>query len=155
MPEATSFDAEHGGGALLVELRSGRRIEVRRGFDAATLESLLTVLDKGVAQLQLRDISAALAPASGMRPEANSNKIQFLIGHASVRPNGTSDAGRTSEKRSMIDFESHHPAMLPTKLGAPRDNPVYYIGIRHGGGCRTQFSRFLLKASICSACENS
>jgi hypothetical protein len=46
MPEAASFDAEHGGGALLVELRNGRRIEVRRGFDAATLERLLTVLDK-------------------------------------------------------------------------------------------------------------
>ena len=35
------------GGVLLVELRSGRRIEVRRGFDAETLERLLTVLDKG------------------------------------------------------------------------------------------------------------
>ena len=33
-------------GALVVELRSGRRIEVRRGFDAETLERLLTVLDR-------------------------------------------------------------------------------------------------------------
>ena len=33
-------------GALVVELRSGRRIEVRRGFDAATLDLLLTVLDR-------------------------------------------------------------------------------------------------------------
>jgi hypothetical protein len=33
-------------GALVVELRSGRRIEVCRGFDAATLERLLTVLDR-------------------------------------------------------------------------------------------------------------
>ena len=33
-------------GALVVELRSGRRIEVRRGFDAGTLERLLTVLDR-------------------------------------------------------------------------------------------------------------
>ena len=32
-------------GALVVELRSGRRIEVCRGFDAGTLERLLTVLD--------------------------------------------------------------------------------------------------------------
>jgi hypothetical protein len=32
-------------GVLVVELRSGRRIEVRRGFDAETLERLLTVLD--------------------------------------------------------------------------------------------------------------
>ena len=33
-------------GVLVVELRSGRRIEVRRGFDAGTLERLLTVLDR-------------------------------------------------------------------------------------------------------------
>ena len=31
---------------LIVESRSGRRIEVRRGFDAGTLERLLTVLDR-------------------------------------------------------------------------------------------------------------
>ena len=31
---------------LVVALRSGRRIEVNRGFDAATLERLLMVLDK-------------------------------------------------------------------------------------------------------------
>ena len=33
-------------GVLFVELRSGRRIEVRRGFDAETLQRLLTVLDR-------------------------------------------------------------------------------------------------------------
>jgi hypothetical protein len=33
-------------GVQFVELRSGRRIEVRRGFDAETLERLLTVLDR-------------------------------------------------------------------------------------------------------------
>jgi hypothetical protein len=33
-------------GALRVELPSGRRIEVCRGFDAGTLERLLTVLDR-------------------------------------------------------------------------------------------------------------
>jgi hypothetical protein len=32
---------------LVVGLNNGRRIEVNRGFDAATLERLLTVLDKG------------------------------------------------------------------------------------------------------------
>ena len=32
---------------LVLGLTSGRRIEVNRGFDAATLEHLLTVLDKG------------------------------------------------------------------------------------------------------------
>jgi hypothetical protein len=32
-------------GVLVVELRSGRRVEVRRGFDSGTLERLLTVLD--------------------------------------------------------------------------------------------------------------
>ncbi len=31
---------------LVVALTSGRRIEVNRGFDAATLEHLLTVLDR-------------------------------------------------------------------------------------------------------------
>jgi hypothetical protein len=31
---------------LMVESRSGRRIEVGRGFDAETLERLLTILDK-------------------------------------------------------------------------------------------------------------
>ena len=34
-------------GGLVVASRSGRRIEVNRGFDAATLERLLTVLDQG------------------------------------------------------------------------------------------------------------
>ena len=33
-------------GVLVVESRSGHRIEVRRGFDAGTLERLLTVLDR-------------------------------------------------------------------------------------------------------------
>jgi hypothetical protein len=35
-----------GGGVLLVESRSERRIEVGRRFDAETLERLLTILDK-------------------------------------------------------------------------------------------------------------
>jgi hypothetical protein len=33
-------------GALVIELRSGHRIQVCRGFDAGTLERLLTVLDR-------------------------------------------------------------------------------------------------------------
>jgi hypothetical protein len=33
-------------GVLFVELRSGRRIEVNRGFDVLTLERHLTVLDR-------------------------------------------------------------------------------------------------------------
>jgi len=33
-------------GCLVVELRSGRRIEVCRGFDAGTLERLLSILDR-------------------------------------------------------------------------------------------------------------
>jgi hypothetical protein len=33
-------------GVLVVESSSGRRIEVGRGFDAETLERLLTILDK-------------------------------------------------------------------------------------------------------------
>jgi hypothetical protein len=38
--------AARGYGVLAVESRSGRRIEVGRGFDAETLERLLTILDK-------------------------------------------------------------------------------------------------------------
>ncbi len=38
--------AARGDGVLVVESGSGRRIEVGRGFDAETLERLLTVLDK-------------------------------------------------------------------------------------------------------------
>lgn len=34
-------------GGLVVALTSGRRIEVSRGFDAATLQCLLAVLDEG------------------------------------------------------------------------------------------------------------
>jgi hypothetical protein len=35
-----------GHNAIVVELRSGHRIEVHRGFDAGTLERLLTILDR-------------------------------------------------------------------------------------------------------------
>ena len=38
--------AARGYGVLVVESRSGRRIEVGRGFDAEALERLLTILDK-------------------------------------------------------------------------------------------------------------
>jgi hypothetical protein len=43
--QSPNNDTGHGG-VLVVELRSGRRIEVPRGFDAGTLERLLTVLDR-------------------------------------------------------------------------------------------------------------
>jgi hypothetical protein len=43
--QTSSSDSGHDC-VLVVELRSGRRIEVRRGFDAETLERLLTVLDR-------------------------------------------------------------------------------------------------------------
>jgi transposase-like protein len=43
---ASGSSADNRGG-LVVALTSGRRIEVNRGFDAATLERLLRVLDKG------------------------------------------------------------------------------------------------------------
>lgn len=42
---ATASSASHGSG-VVVALTNGRRIEVNRGFDAATLRHLLTVLDK-------------------------------------------------------------------------------------------------------------
>jgi hypothetical protein len=38
--------AARGDCGLVVESRSGRRIEVGRGFDADALERLLTILDK-------------------------------------------------------------------------------------------------------------
>jgi hypothetical protein len=43
--QEASIDID-GDRAFVVESRSGRRIEVRRGFDAGTLERLLTVLDR-------------------------------------------------------------------------------------------------------------
>lgn len=43
---AASGSSANGVG-LVVALASGRRIEVNRGFDAATLERLLMILDKG------------------------------------------------------------------------------------------------------------
>jgi hypothetical protein len=43
---ASGSSAGNGGG-LVVALASGRRIEVDRGFDAATLERLLKILDQG------------------------------------------------------------------------------------------------------------
>jgi hypothetical protein len=42
---SSSRDSD-GDNLLVVELRSGRRVEVRRGFDVGTLERLLTVLDR-------------------------------------------------------------------------------------------------------------
>lgn len=43
---AQKASSDDGDSAFVVELRSGRRIEVRRGFDAVTLERLLAVLDR-------------------------------------------------------------------------------------------------------------
>jgi hypothetical protein len=45
-PGKSSRRAARGDGGLVVESRSGRCIEVGRGFDAETLERLLTILDK-------------------------------------------------------------------------------------------------------------
>ena len=42
----TTHDANSGDGVLVVELQSGRRIEVHRGFDEGTLERLLIILDR-------------------------------------------------------------------------------------------------------------
>ena len=47
----------------------------------------------------------------------DSNRFSFsLVTRRCKRPNATSDAGRTSEKRSMIDFESHPQTMQLTKF---------------------------------------
>ena len=43
---STGQGSRRGDCALVVESRSGRRIEVCRGFDAETLERLVTLLDK-------------------------------------------------------------------------------------------------------------
>ena len=45
-PEGEASRDADGDSAFVVESRSGRRIEVRRGFDAGTLERLLSVLDR-------------------------------------------------------------------------------------------------------------
>jgi hypothetical protein len=44
---ASGSSASSSSSGLVVGLSSGRRIEVNRDFDGATLERLLTVLDKG------------------------------------------------------------------------------------------------------------
>jgi hypothetical protein len=44
---ARGSSASSSSSGLVVGLSSGRRIEVNQGFDGATLERLLTVLDKG------------------------------------------------------------------------------------------------------------
>ena len=44
---ASWSSANSSSSGLVVGLSSGRRIEVNQGFDGATLERLLTVLDKG------------------------------------------------------------------------------------------------------------
>jgi hypothetical protein len=73
-----------------------------------------------------------------MRLEANSNRFSFFLAtRRCKRPNDTSGAGRTSEKRSMIDFGSHPQTMQLTSLGAPRDNPVYQVGDQLEGGSST------------------
>jgi hypothetical protein len=43
------------------------------------------------------------------------------------RPNGISDADRTSEKLSMIDFTLTRKQRTLRNPGLPRDNPVYHI----------------------------
>lgn len=45
LPERTR--TQTGGGGIAVVVSQGRRIEVSRGFDAATLERLLDVLERG------------------------------------------------------------------------------------------------------------
>ena len=44
--KGASGSSASNGGRLVVALASGRRIEVERGFDAATLERLLMILEK-------------------------------------------------------------------------------------------------------------
>jgi len=68
-------------------------------------------------------VFAALAPVSAMRPVANSNRFSLsLVTLRCKRPNGTSDAGRTLETPSMIDFESRPQTNSSRCLGLSRDN---------------------------------
>jgi hypothetical protein len=80
-------------------LRGGRRLNgvslIFRPSESALTVSRLTIFD-------------ACVPASVMVLEENSSRFGFsLITLLCKRPNGTSDAGRTSEKWSMTDFRSH------------------------------------------------
>ena len=69
---------------------------------------------QGLAPHDLRRTCARLCHSAG----GNSNKFSFSsVTRQCKRPNGTSDVGRTSEKRSMIDFKSHSQA---THLEHPR-----------------------------------
>jgi hypothetical protein len=71
-------------------------------------------------------LSWQLHPLLVMRQVAYSNRFSFsLVTRRCKRPNGISDAGRTSERLSMMDFESHHQTGCLRSLGLSRDNPVY------------------------------
>src|SRR5271156_6437040 len=59
-----------------------------------------------------------------MALEANSSRFSFsLVTHRCKRPHGTSDTGRSSEKRSMIDFRSLCERFASRSLGLPRVIP--------------------------------
>src|ERR1700722_1441221 len=69
----------------------------------------------------------ALALGFAIRREANLSRFSFSsVMRRCKRPNGTSDAGRTSEKRSMTGSKSHPQAIRrENPAGVLRDNPVY------------------------------
>ena len=61
----------------------------------------------------------SLALASAMPREASLSRFSFsLVMRRCKRPNGISDAGTTSEKRSMIDFGFHFERCDLPSLGA-------------------------------------
>ena len=79
---------------------------------------------KHLAPHDLRRTCARLCHGAG----GESNKFSFFSGmRPCKRRNDTSDAARTSDRRSMTDSESLSPRWS--------DNPVYYVVHKHGGGC--------------------
>ena len=71
-----------------------------------------------LAPYDLRGTCGRLCHEAG----GDSNRFSFsLVTRRCKRPNATSDVGRTSEKRSMIDFESHPQQCSLRSLGRHRE----------------------------------
>jgi hypothetical protein len=64
---------------------------------------------------------ATVRPHSRFKAEYRTDFSFSLVTRRWKRPNATSDVGKTSEKRSMIDFESHPQQCSLRSLGMPRD----------------------------------
>src|SRR5207253_7986810 len=82
-----------------------------------------------------------------MDVEENSNRSSFCLATPRCkRRNGTSDASRSSKKRSMIDLESQSQAMRLKKLGNSRLRAMLAIALSQLIQHRALFPRCRLLA---------